>query len=358
MYKRLSTKFITLTCHSRCIQVVEMIAFESFFAISQPFFFYDPLNPYDQFQTPLTSGPKYFRALIQRDFVFLCLIYLIFGQLAQAYLGYSSTGNLLNVTESLAWCIVAMLSFAICLTSRLKGEGISRIIAELRRLYPEDAKAQEDAQVGRILNPLKTILRTFQKFYVITLGFKVLMPIGLIFYEGLVHQNWTTRLATPLYVWYPFQPNDFTILFVYVYEAWGAFLSTGPLMFITSLIGGMSSVFCVLLKDLAVRFGEFRTGNEQYLLSLRSLIQRHNELISLSEDMKEIFSSFLLVNYVCVSLGMSLFMFVTVASPNLGIVIEFVGDVICFNIYIGTLSYFGHRYIEHVSKMRFNELNE
>lgn len=329
-----------------------MVAFESFFVTTLPFFFYDRMNPFVLFLRPITNLRVLFWARVQRVFVCLCLAYVIFGQLMQIYLGYMQNGNMVVVTESLAWVIIGMICLDVCWTICARTGPILHIIKHLKSIYPQDKDVLERIDAKKVLDPLTRIFTYFQSIYVFTLVFKVGLPLW-----PLLQNYWADEKLTfemPLRVWYPFNAyNPLWVAFVYLFEGWGTFLSTCPMIVITSLIGGITSALCVQFKLLAFEFGAFKSRGREFYAEdsqrLKTLVERHCALIELGEEIKDIFSSFLLGNYVFCSIGMSLFMFVSATSENRDVIIEFAGNVICFVLYISTLSLFGHRYIEHVS---------
>lgn len=331
------------------------LSIEDFFATTRHFLFYDRLNPYRQFLEPVHRRSSLLLGQLQRTLVFSSLLYAICGQVTEMYLGYSRTGNIVQVTESLAWVIVAVISLDICVTFHSKSAAILDVLSSLRRLFPQGGggggeEQAKDLQLNLLLDPLVFIMTVFQRCYKTTLAFKILVPLAQALVRLLRAGEWEFQL--PLHIWFPFDPQHLLVLpLVYAFEGWAAFLSTGPMVVMTALIGGITSVLCVQLKVLGHSFRSFG-GNKSPAEDLREfvgLVQRHRELISLSEDSKAVFSSFLLRNYVLCSTGLSVFMFVAVTSDNTEVVVEYVGDVVCFNFYIATMSFFGNRLIEHVS---------
>lgn len=326
-----------------------MISFEAFFETTLFYTFYDRLNPYQQFLDPLQDGWKYSRARFQRVLALASLVYVIFGQVAQIYLSFSETGNFYQVIESLAWVIVALISLDVSVTIVTKSTPIINIIHILKRIYPTEGQIQEDIDVKSIWEPLTTLLQIYFRFHSITLFVKSLTPIAKALIDLGMKGQW--EVGFPFHVWYPFDSHSTKIFpLVYAYECWGVFIITVPIIVISSIIGGISSVLCVQLKGLAHAFRTFKSNdNTSDKSRLISLIQKHCDLISLSEEFKEIFSSFFLRNYFYCSTGLSLFMFVAVTTKNSEVAIEYVSGVICFNIYIATLSFFGQILIDHVS---------
>lgn len=325
-----------------------MISFEAFFGTTLLYTFYDRLNPYRQFLDPVGDGRKYLIARCKRVLVFISLVYVIFGQLTQIYLSFSKTGNFYQVIESLAWVIVALISLDVCVTIPSQSTPIINILHSLKRIYPEDGHTQEEIDVKSIWNPLAALLDLYFKSHTVTVFAKALTPFANALIALWIRGQWD--LVLPFHVWYPFDSHNPKIFpLVYVYECWAILISTVPCIVITSIVGGISSVLCVQLKGLAHAFSTFkRNGNSSDKSRLISLIQKHCDLILMSEDLMEVFSSFLLRNYFYCSTGISLFMFVAVTTENTEVVIEYVSGVICFNIYIATLSYFGQRLIENV----------
>lgn len=327
-----------------------MVPFEEFFVTSKSFYFYDRLSPYLLYLNPLQGKWSHILAKAQRHFAFLCLVYALFGQLLQIYLGYAKTGNMVAVTESLAWILLGIVTVEVFRTLYLRTGQTTAVISHLRELYPSDADTQEVIKVREVLDPLRWGFRCFQAAYLITIGFKISLPI-LVNLRSVLGGG-ELKLRLPLDVWYPFDPlNPIIVVFVYIFEAWAAILITCPLIAMIALIAGITSVFCVQFRLLCLEFTQLncRKYHSEDMQKLKALVQRHSALIALGGEINEIFSSFLLTNYVVCSASMSLFLFVAVTSTKQDVVIEYTGNLTCNIAYILTLSIFGHRYKEHVS---------
>lgn len=330
-----------------------MILFEDFFNTSSYYLFYDRLNPYYQYLDPLTSGWQYRRAVVQQGFVLASLCYMIFGQTLQIYIGYSETKDLVLVTESLSWVIVGFISLDVCLTIRSKSTAMTNILLDLKALYSEDKKCQEQIGSNALHDELVMIFKIFQRAHSTTLAFKLAIPLGKAVIGYIDNGTWQFDL--PFHVWYPVNPkNLFFTPFLYLFECWASFLSTGPMVAICIFVAGIGSLICVQFMELTYQFKHFnpRRGDfSQDCAKLTVLVKRHLFLIKLSGILREIFTNFLLRNYVFCSVGISIFMFVSVSSSDTMIILEYCADVACFTCYISILSLFGHRLIEHVRKM-------
>lgn len=337
---------------SSCPQIKDrtMVPFEEFFVTTKSFYCYDRLSPYLLYLNPLEGSCSLLLAKAQRHFAFLCLAYALSGQVLQIYLGYAKTGDMVAVTESLAWVLLGIITVEVFRTFYLRTGQTTNIIRHLKELYPSDAATQEEIKLREVLDPLKWGFRCFQTAYLITIGFKISLPILVNLNNLLVGR--TVTLSLPLNVWYPFDPlNPIVMVFVYIFEAWAAILITCPLIALIALIAGITSVFCVQFRLLCLEFRKLNCPkyHSEDMRKLKALVQRHSAMIALGEEINEIFSSFLLSNYVVCSASMSLFLFVAVTSTKQDVVIEYTGNLICNISYILTLSIFGHRYKEHVS---------
>lgn len=331
-----------------------MVSLESFFVTTQPFYVaYDRLNPFLQYLNP-SEGWSLFFARFQRAFVLTSLVYVLVGQLMEISLGYAETGDMVKVTESLAWVIIGIICMCVWWTFYVKSGQITQVIRRLKQIFPAEEVILEQINAAEILLPLTKIMNTFQNFYIFTLVFKLGYPL-----VELLIEYWTQGRVVfhyPLSVWFPFKITSWPLyITIFLFDSWGIFLSTCPMVVMTAIIGGITSTLSVQFKVLAFEFNSFKphrglSHHDVDLQVIKALIGRHCDLIALSEEIKVIFSSFLLGNYIFCSMGLSLFMFVTATSVKQDVIIDFLGNVICFIFYISTLSMFGHRYTEYVRK--------
>lgn len=298
----------------------------------------------------------------QRIFICSSLFYILVGQVVDIYLNYKSTGDVVAVTESLAWVLIGKICVVVCWTIHTRTEPITEIINKLAEIYPQEDSLLEELNVISIIRPLQRIMGVFQTSYMITMIFKLILPVvQSVFVYFIVNETQKEfSLVFPLGVWYPFDPYRSVLLTaaVYIFEAWGAFLSTTPMLVVTALIGGITSNLCVQFKLLTADMANFKPRqyqNDSALHAIKLFVLRHYQLIRLTDDVKNIFSSFLLGNYCACSIGMSLCMFVATTSDNWDVVIEYVCCVFCFIFYITTLSFFGQRYMEEVIQVQLCE---
>lgn len=326
----------------------ETVTFESFFKHNLRLFFYDPINPYLLYLRPLAKGWPMTRGQIIRQFGHVSLLYVVVGQLTQIILGYINTGDVITACESLAYSIIGTICIFVCWTIQTRTKDMYEIIMELEEIYPKDKDVLEKINAREIFVPLEIIMVIFRTCYYVTLGFKYAAPLieTLIGYLDIGHLD----LRLPLHVWYPFDPHrPVLIVVVFIYELWGAFMSTTPMPIVTSLLGGITSAICVQFRLLNWELENLRPDrNGKNTEALIKLIKRHTLLIDKSGQIEEMFSVFLLGNYILCSLGLSLFMFVTIFSDKQAVVIEYIGCCTCFIFYISIVSMFGHTYMENV----------
>lgn len=326
----------------------KQVTFESFFDTTLRLFFYDRLNPYILYRRPLAPGWPTTRAQLQRHFMHFSLIYVVLGQVTQIFLGFMRTGDVITASESLAYSVIGTICIFVSWTFNKRTQEMYEIIKHLQQMYPKDNRILEKINVREILTPLKIVMTIFRTCYYVTLGFKYVAP--LIETVNGYMKNGELDLRLPLHVWYPFDAHrPVLVVIIFVFESWGAALSTTPMPIVTTMIGGITSAFCVQFKLLAHEFNNLKPRGRD-TEKLKQLIKRHCVLINLSEEIKEMFSAFLLGNYILCSIGYALFLFVVTFSDKQAVVIEYAGCCICFVFYISTVSMFGHTYMENVRK--------
>lgn len=328
-----------------------MASFEAFFATTLHYYSYDRLNPYLVYMAPVTKGLVFILAHLQRILIFLTLVYAFLAQLIELYSGYLQTGDYLQAIDTFAYMILEVIALEICWTMRTKSVSITRLISDLHRMHPGPA-ALERINAKQVLDPLTWAFKNFQRAYGVALVLRVLTPVAKILNEYLTTGNLVLRL--PLRVWYPFDPyRPLRYGFVYIFEVCIVLLSTWPLIMVSAFLGGLTTLVCVQLKQLALDFRHFipRNGTcfREDLRHLGILVQRHGVLLGFSDELNQCFGSFLLCNYVFCSIGLSMFMFGTVAARNTSTTIEYAFVVISYTFYIGALSLFGQSLIDHVS---------
>lgn len=329
-----------------------MLSFEDFFTTTF-YFYYDRLHPYLQYREPL-SGWKHTGALVQQVFLLLSILYAVLGQILQVYIGYSQTKDIVIVTESLSWIIIGLISLDICATLTHKTKDLVNILWGLKANYSKDRDLEKRIPISELHEEIVKIFKAFQRTHIAIYLGKILLPLFLAIFGYAMHRTWEFNLA--LNVWYPVDREDpFVTPFLYLFECWVIFACSGPMVAFCAFLGGIASVICVQYMELANDFKHLQLKRGNYCqdsVNLIKLVKRHLRLIELSEQMKEIFTDFFLQNYVLSSVGIGVFMFVTVTSNNPVIILEFISESICFITYISTLSLFGQRLIEHVRTLK------
>lgn len=326
------------------------VNFDSFFVYTDFFMAYDPPNPYAQFRNRYVTPRMYRLAVFGRVLMWTWLLSLCCAEMAEFYFNVIGSANLLLITESLAWIMVGGVCLATNYTFWKQGDRLTALLRTLHQMYPTAAETQADIDVAHELQGLVNVMGTFEKMWFYTMGLKVSVPVLRAFVLVCVRGAWKFQLA--LTVYYPFDPYDNRfVAFVYVYESVGTVLSTIAMMATSSLFAGvvtqLSIQFKLLIHDIE-RLRPRRETRDLDLEALSALIRRHNLLIDFCVELRDVFSKFLFANYFLCSIGMSMFLFVLVTQNNAEIIAEYVGDVICFTAYIGTLSFYGDKLIELV----------
>ena len=214
----------------------------------------------------------------------------------------------------------------------------NNVLKKLNEMFPQSQDDQEKFQVKKYLKRFSSIQNIYGKSYIFSLVLFTFVPFLNYFMTGV----WMHKI--PVEIWFPFDPYEnllnfnFVLVwhFVVYFLVSSYFLGTDFICY--ALITVVEMYFNNLKNDLINLKDSIEIGRET---KLKEIIERHNNLISISKDLEMIFSPGILLSFVTSSFLICLIsvqiLFVT---ENLEF-IKFLGVLITTIAQVFLLCYFG-----------------
>lgn len=226
-------------------------------------------------------------------------------------------------------------------------ERISAILCDLNDKYQKHCLgATEQREMRLILVHTRTQMKRFICLFCVLIGLFNLVPLYVLFKE--YQASGALQLQLPYYVWFPFDPyaNSYVFPLIFLEEnLWGATAIT--MIVLDSLTLGSIVAQLRLHYDLLAK--KLRTiGGRPTALS--PLIEQHQKLIGITEEVADVFSGSLLSNYIFNSFIICLAIFQIVYNEVYEDAIKFVFLLLCVLLQTLALSYYGDQITEYVGR--------
>lgn len=326
----------------------QVIMFRDFFKSARWLFTYMPINPYAQFEEPLV-GRRHTKALLLYWLAMAFLLALLAGELWFLWHQIRTTNDIIEVAQGIAWLALTVMGIEATVMVLRKGPQITRIIGELDRLYTITL-----AETELIRSQYKMCNQIVGFYKTIWAGACIVVvgePLMLAIVGYLMSGQWT--FTQIMVIRYPFDPyQGYWIVVVQLWEGWRVVGSTVILSAITVLLGTiiMQIVlqFRILAKSLAALDLHSAATYHRDLQQLTILVQKHNELLRLAQDIQDAYSFSLLVNYLLSSVVICVFSFLIASIRDPSNLIIFFNHLFAFVSYNFTYSVFGQQLIDNV----------
>lgn len=260
----------------------------------------------------------------RRDFIWqicfggynLSTIMLAIASLISAGIYFNTPDSFLLTTESFAffWVFAAILfkGYYVMFFNRMK---IVKVLEKLDEHFPLHCLDQDKFKVASYLKKLKIIsIITIFVYIAVTLNF-VTFPLQRQIYGLLTSQSveWEKILVLK----YPFdvmKPIAYWLVFIFEFCEinFGAFLVLSTDLFYAELLCVLSMEFDILSQLIAEI--DLEDGDENAIRELKKLVDIHQQLIEVAENLEEIFSRLLLANLLAFIFVLCIGAFLTVVK--------------------------------------------
>lgn len=201
-------------------------------------------------------------------------------------------------TRVLTSMIIVVIALAKIFAIKNHGEIFKETVGNLHRLFAENIDDQNSAQLSEELKHFKRFVKVF--LFTGTLALSIFLFGGLrdVFLTGV----WIQKF--PVEIWFPFDVYDpryhaFTWLFMVIFSSlitiamWGADL----------ILFALVSVVSILYQRLDDRIENLKNKlNQSIDQDIKSIVELHNDLITVCYNLQRIFSFSLLINLLGTSI--------------------------------------------------------
>lgn len=331
------------------------IKFGDFFTASQALFKFILINPYELFIRPPATTARRVLNAVTYWLTFSSSALVIIQQTIYLAFLTTRTEDIVKIIGSAAWIPVSMIAFEATFFTWRHGPRMTRLIAVLESTYPKTKEEQEYGNVRDTFDKWNRLSWIVCRCYFLALYIIFFQNFSLAVLGHFLYGKWELKL--PRLLSYPFdtQSSVWMRILVYIFECWGTMTTTRAVVTIGVFLGSVCLHICIQFDVLTRQFRELEpTGNESAALDLRrliSLVQKHNYLIDICNELSSIFRASLLVNYVLSSVVIGCFGFLILNEPVLAQKTEYFFDFVCFMSYNSLFSFYGDSLMDRVSRV-------
>ena len=233
---------------------------------------------------------------LQKYYYYLVITILIMLNLETCVFIQKNITQLNLLTETLPAVGYTTLALVKSLTFSMKKKEFNDIMDTLRKLFP---KSREEQKVFRVKNYLKDYKFIERTFFLLVCSAGINFTVAPVI-KFLLTRVWIDKL--PFNNWYPFDEyNPRFYNFVFFWQFYTTIITIAPLagldLIFYSFITQISMHFDILCQKLDDLKSE-RTN----LVDMVKLIKLHEILIKLSNNLEEIYSISILVNFTASSI--------------------------------------------------------
>lgn len=330
---------------------VRLVEFGDFYGTVKLLLGYIIVNPYLQFVHPLEGRRRWF-GIITFWMMFISIILGISAQIWFLVHELSTAGNFLHIAGSIVWILMSILGLSTMVLMYSKSSAIVSLLHTLHELFPKTATEQQEFKVREFLDFFNSVNKYLQNSWLIGIFVIFATPPTSAMANYLTKGEFIFKL--PMFNRYPFEPHNngpFVTFLVYVFESWVLWVTTGVLVGTASLLGSTTIHVCLQFKMLAQVIKAIRPTRESFgrdKMVLRVLLRKHNVLLDISTELRNMFSVSMLANYLINSMIICLFAFLAANSADPEESLELCTDFIGFSIYNAIYSFYGDQLIKHV----------
>lgn len=333
-----------------------MVPFDDYFRLPKFLMSIIPLNPLAQYHVR-TGGVR--RALLIAFYFFTLasLLFICGGKTVFLVDIIKKKALITDIAGCAGWLIMGTMSIDALWMLYYNRDNIISVIKQLEALFPKTLPEQTGARVHFQLFKWNRLIMIFLRFYTGTFLTASLTTIvyALVGYytEGVWHYD------LPMFITYPFNPYRMPLVVVlFVFESWAVMLTTIPLASMGLMLGSITRLLSLQYQILGTDLNNMVPQQDAYardVAELGHLVRRHNRLLDLSVEIRQLFSLTLLINYLFSSVVICLFTFTVANATKMqegykGYIDSFgLGCCICaFLLYNALYSYYGNQLIEKV----------
>lgn len=298
-------------------------------------------NPYRQFDRPLV-GWKYVAGVVQYWLIFVSILLIVGGQLWYIYDGISVHFDMLLLSYCINWVVYGTLTVESMLMIGRNTYRIQLVLKTLRQRFEILQKRLSDETIRNFAADEMKVLKYFIIVYRLTIAFLVLSgPIWMCF-EYLSQQQ--PHLESPMLIKYPFQSrNIYLNLLTYVWEVWGTIATSQFLCGYLALLGTMATHNNLNFQMLIEEFKSLQCQSHRSVTEhMLRLSREHDQILKIANEIQNLYSLSLLINYVLNSIAICMLIFVILNSPDPIAVGKALTVLIAFYGYNTVFSYYGN----------------
>ncbi|CAO1415516.1 unnamed protein product [Diamesa hyperborea] len=219
----------------------------------------------------------------------------------------------------------------------------NNVLNKLTEMYPLSKDDQEKFQVQRYYKGFKLIQNIY--FYK-TVIFSVVLFIIVPFFNFIVNDIWIHQL--PVEIWFPFDPYqnllNFNCVLVWHFSVY---------FYVTSYLLGTDLICFAFITIIEMYFDNLKddlmnlkdSSEISGETKLKELIERHETLISVSNDLETIFSPAMLLNFVASSILICIVSFQILFATDTPEMMKFLGVFTTTTAQILVICHFGNKLI-------------
>lgn len=323
--------------------------FKEFFIAGRIWFWYMPLNVFQQFSNPAT-GAKLFVMRALYYFVLFSMLVLLSLDVMFLVVALSSNGDFIQCLTVTVWLVCAINAYQTTLFTWNRGPQLVDLLTVLHENFPSTDQEKDKIHVQEISKDFVLKSAYLVTLYFIAFTGMCIAPILLLVIEYWSYQ--VIDLQLPLILWFPFDPLKMPWYpLIYLLELWFFSLNTFIILGNASLLGAITMIIGIQFRILSYNLrnlkfnGEF--ANDFHLM--RDAIRQHNRVLYAAQRTTEMFSFQLLVAFTIASIVICIFSFLIIIETKLVLSVLYFLVLVCYLAYTAVFALFGNEFIEHVS---------
>lgn len=306
------------------------------------------INPYRQFAHPLT-GWKYGVGVVQFWVIFASILLIVGGEFWYIYDAIRAHSDIVSISFCMNWMIFGVISVECMLMIHRNGHRTQLIMECLNDIF-RHLKARPDVEF--IGNYLSEKIEPISYFVIVYKVAKWIMVLAGPIWRGYgyiasrhVHVDSVLLLKYPTH-----SENIYWSLAIFLWETWAiiatAQLQCGYLALLAAITIHINLNFQLLIRDFEA-LDPHKNANATD--NMVRLARQHDEVLRIADEIRSLYSSSLLINYMLNSIAMCSLIFVIVNSPDPIPMAKALAVLIAFYYYNIAFSYYGNELITTVT---------
>lgn len=280
----------------------------------------------------------------------MCILVFLIGQLWFIYDLVQISIDLVVIANCLVWVVFAINGAYLMFLIWHKGALIVSLLHTLNDHFPRRRDAQEAVQLLQFVKGWNRIMGCFETLYIIAIVATIVTePIWTMidYYAG-----GEFRIRFPVFIRYPFDTDQLHLIpVVFAWEILGTVTSSQVIAGVSALLGAMLMNINLQFKMLANELNRLQPRKCSDEADTKKLIQlsvRHERLLAIAAEIRNLFSFSLLLNYVLSSVMICMLCFVIANASDAASIIKAYTIITCFIVYNAIYSHYGNQIMVNV----------